>query len=155
MKQYAYDDIDALQELVSDEFGEWSSELEITQELINQFAELTGDHNWIHIDTERAKTESPFGTTIAHGFLTLVMMPKMSGKPTYEITGFNTIVNYGSNKLRFTGAVPAGSTLHMRSRVKDVTASPKGTIMTLEQHIHVVGQDDRPAVVYELTMIYM
>lgn len=155
MKQYAYNDIEALQELVSDEFGDWSSELEITQELINQFAELTGDHNWIHIDTERAKTESPFGTTIAHGFLTLVMMPKMSGKPTFELTGFNTIVNYGSNKLRFTGAVPAGSKLHMRSRVKEVTASPKGTIMTLEQHIHIVGQDDRPVVVYELTMIYM
>jgi acyl dehydratase len=155
VKEYAYDDIEALQELVSDEFGDWSSELEVTQELINQFADLTGDHNWIHVDTERVKTESPFGTTIAHGFLTLVMMPKMGGTPSYQLTGFNTIVNYGSDKLRFTGPVPAGSKLHMRSRVKSVTASPKGTIVTQEQHIHVVGQDARPVLVYELIIIYM
>ena len=155
MKQYQYNDVEGMQELVSEAFGAWSGEFEITQELINQFADLTGDHNWIHIDEERAKTEGPFGTTIAHGFMTLVMMPRMQGKPSFEITGFNAIVNYGSNKLRFTGPVPAGSKLHMRSRVKEVTESPKGTIVTLEQHIHVVGQDERPVVIYELIMIYM
>ncbi len=155
MKQYAYDDVEALQELVSEEFGPWSEELEISQEMIGQFAELTGDFNWIHVDAERAAKESPFGTTIAHGFLTLVMMPKMRGTPTYEITGFNSIVNYGSNKLRFTGPVPAGSRLHMRSRIKEVSASPKGTIVTQEQHIHIVGQDERPVLIYELVIIYL
>ncbi|MAT93428.1 MAG: protein dehydratase [Halioglobus sp.] len=155
MKQYQYNDIEAMQELVSEEFGAWSDEFEITQELINQFADLTGDHNWIHVDVERSKQEGPFGTTIAHGFMTLVMMPRMKGTPTFEITGYNAIVNYGSNKLRFTGPVPAGSRLHMRSRVKEVTESPKGTIVTQEQHIHIVGQDERPVLIYELIIIYM
>jgi acyl dehydratase len=155
VKQYQYDDIASLQELVSEEFGPWSSQFEITQDLINQFADLTGDHNWIHIDEERAKAESPFGTTIAHGFMTLVMMPRMAGEPTYELTGYNAIVNYGSNKLRFTGPVPAGSNLHMRSRVKEVSQSPKGTIVTMEQHINIVGQDERPVIIYEMIIIYM
>ena len=83
------------------------------------------------------------------------MMPRMQGKPTFDITGYNAIVNYGSNKLRFTGPVPAGSKLHMRSRVKEIAESPKGTIVTQEQHIHIVGQDERPVLIYELIIIYM
>ena len=67
MQKYQYNDIEALQGLVSDTFGQWSEPVEITQELINQFAELTGDDYWIHTDPEKAKTDSPFGTTIAHG----------------------------------------------------------------------------------------
>jgi acyl dehydratase len=155
MQKYQYNDIEALQGLVSDTFGQWSEPVEITQDLINQFAELTGDDYWIHTDPEKAKTDSPFGTTIAHGFLTLVLMPKMRGTPTYEITGYNNILNYGSDKLRFTGPVPVGSSLRSRNRVKEVTATPKGTRMILEQHIHVVGQDERPVLIYELIMIYM
>ena len=155
MQKYQYNDIEALQGLVSDTFGQWSEPVEITQELINQFAELTGDDYWIHTDPEKAKTDSPFGTTIAHGFLTLVLMPKMRGTPTYEITGYNNILNYGSDKLRFTGPVPVGSSVRSRNRVKEVTATPKGTRMILEQHIHVVGQDERPVLIYELIMIYM
>jgi acyl dehydratase len=155
MKQYRYDDIAALQELVSDEFGTWSNEVEVTQELINQFAELTGDNYWIHTDPEKAKTDSPFGTTIAHGFLTLVLLPKMRGAPSYEVTGYNNILNYGSDKLRFTGPVPVGTDLHCRSRIKEVTATPKGTKMVMEQHIHAVGQDERPVLIYELMLFYM
>jgi len=155
VKHYQYNDIEALQELVSDDFGAWSEPVEVSQELINQFADLTGDHNWIHVDVEKSKTDSPFGTTIAHGFLSLVLMPKMRGKPAYELTGFNTILNYGSDKLRFTGPVPVGSLLRCRNRVKEVSASPKGTKMILEQHIHVVGQDERPVLIYELIIIYV
>lgn len=155
MKQYKYDDVAAMQELVSDEFGDWSSEVEITQGLIDQFAALTGDDYWIHTDPEKAKTDSPFGTTIAHGFLTLVLLPKMRGTPAYEITGFNNMLNYGSDKLRFTGPVPVGCSLHSRGRIKEISATPKGTKMVLEQHIHVVGQDERPVLIYELIMIYM
>lgn len=155
MQQYEYNNIGALQALVSDNFGAWSEKLEITQELINKFAELTGDDYWIHTDPQKAKTDSPFGTTIAHGFLTLVLMPKMSGTPTYEIVGYNNILNYGSDKLRFTGPVPVGCSVHMRSRVKEVSATPKGTKMVLEQHIHVAGQDERLVLIYELIMIYM
>lgn len=155
MKQYRFDDIDALQELVTGDFGAWSNTVEITQGLIDQFAELTGDTYWIHTDPEKAKTDSPFGTTIAHGFLTLVLLPKMSGTPTYELTGYNNILNYGSDKLRFTGPVPVGSSVRSRSRVKEVSASPKGTKLILEQHIHVQGQDERPVLIYDLIIIYM
>ena len=155
MKQYKYDDIDAMQELVSEDFGPWSSEVEITQAMVNQFAELTGDDYWLHTDPEKAQSDSPFGCTVAHGFLTLVLMPKMRGEPDYEVTGFGNMLNYGSDKLRFTGVVPVGCSIHSRSRVKEVSATAKGTKMVMEQHIHVVGQDERPAVIYELIFIYM
>lgn len=154
MKQYRFDDIDALQELVGEPFGPWSSEVEITQELINAFAELSGDHYWIHTDPERARTQSPFGTTIAHGFLTLVLMSRMRTTPGWEVTGYNNILNYGSDKLRFSGAVPVGSRIHLHNRVKAVSKEPKGTKLTLETHIHVVGQE-RPALIYDLMLIYM
>ncbi|MDG2272388.1 MAG: MaoC family dehydratase [Halioglobus sp.] len=155
MKQYAYGDIEALQELVSEDFGAWSGHVEITQSLVDQFAELTGDTYWIHTDPQKAQVDSPFGVTIAHGFLTLVLLPKMSGEPSYELTGYNNILNYGSDKLRFVGPVPVGSAIRCRSRIKGVTATPKGTKMVMEQHIHVVGQDDRPVLVYEMIIIYM
>lgn len=155
MKQYKYDDIDAMQELVSEDFGSWSSEVEITQAMVNQFAELTGDDYWLHTDPEKAKSDSPFGCTVAHGFLTLVLMPKMRGEQNYEVTGFGNMLNYGSDKLRFTGVVPVGCSIRSRSRVKEVSATAKGTKMVMEQHIHVVGQDERPAVIYELIFIYM
>ena len=153
MKQYRFDDVEALQELVSTEFGPWSNELEMTQELIDRFAELSGDDYWIHTDPERCKTQSPFGTTIAHGFLTLILLPRLKTPQGYEITGFNNMLNYGSDKLRFTGAVPTGSRIHARNRVKSIERLPKGTRFTLEQNVHVVGQE-RPAVVYELVFIY-
>jgi len=155
MKQYKYDDIDAMQELVSEDFGSWSSEVEITQAMVDQFAELTGDDYWLHTDPEKAKSDSPFGCTVAHGFLTLVLMPKMRGEQSYEVTGFGNMLNYGSDKLRFTGVVPVGCSIRSRSRVKEVSATAKGTKMVMEQHIHVVGQDERPAVIYELIFIYM
>ncbi|RLQ23227.1 MaoC family dehydratase [Seongchinamella sediminis] len=155
MKQYQYDDVAAMQELVSEEFGPWSQEVAITQDMVNQFAELTGDDYWIHTDPEKAKTDSPFGCTVAHGFLTLVLLPKMQGEQSYEVVGFNNMLNYGSDKLRFTGVVPVGCSIRSRSRVKEVSATSKGTKMVLEQHVHVVGQDERPALIYELMFIYM
>lgn len=155
IKQYQYNDVDALQQLVSETFGNWSAPVEVTQKLINDFAELTGDNYWIHTEPEKCKTQSPFGTTIAHGFLTLVLLPKMRTQQDWDVVGYNNIVNYGSNKLRFSGAVPVGSKIHARGRVKSVEKTPKGqVIMTQEMQINVVGQD-RPAVVYELMFMYM
>jgi len=155
MKQFKYDDINGLQSLISEDFGAWSPPIDISQKLINDFAELTGDNYWIHTDPEKCKTQSPFGTTIAHGFLTLVLLPKMRTPSNWEVVGYNNIVNYGSNKLRFSGAVPVGSKIHARGRVKSVEKTPKGqVIMTQEMQINVVGQD-RPAVVYELMFMYM
>lgn len=155
MKQINYQDIDALQALVSETFGPWSAPFEVSQQVINDFATLTGDQYWIHTDPEKCKTQSPFGTTIAHGFLTLVLLPRLRVQPDWEVVGYNNIVNYGSNKLRFSGAVPSGAKIHARGRVKSVEKTPKGqVIMTQEMQINVVGQD-RPAVVYELMMMYM
>ena len=84
----------------------------ITQEQVNQFAEATGDHQWIHVDVERAKA-GPFGAPIAHGFLTLSLIPMLSHN-ALEIRQIGMGVNYGLNKVRFTGPVPAGSRLRGR-----------------------------------------
>lgn len=92
--------------------SDWS---EITQQQVNQFAEATGDHQWIHIDVERAKRESPFGGPIAHGFLTLSLLPKFMHEAIH-MEGVKMGVNYGLNRVRFTSPVPVGSRL--RARVK-------------------------------------
>ena len=154
MKQYKFDDVDALQEIVSEQFGDWGAEVTVTQDMIDQFAELSGDDYWLHTDPEKCKAMSPFKTTIAHGFLTLILLPKLRTEQLWEITGQTNMMNYGSNKLRFTGIVPAGATIHARSRVKEVSGSPKGTTVVMEQQVAVVGQE-RPALVYELIFMYM
>src|SRR3978361_447154 len=93
--------------------GEWR---EVTQELINTFAEVSGDDQWIHVDVERAKKESPFGTTIAHGNLTLAMIDGFR-KELIQSEGFVLGVNYGWNKVRFAAPVPAGSRLRATAEV--------------------------------------
>ncbi len=95
-----------------------------------------------------------FGAPIAHGFLTLVLMAQMRIPPAYEIVGYRNAVNYGVNKVRFTGNVPAGATIHQHMRVSSVEGGPKGTQMTLAGAIHIVGQE-RPVVIYEMVMLYM
>ena len=147
-------DIDALKALVSDQFSDWSNQILVDQALINQFAELSGDNYWIHTDPERARKESPFGGTIAHGALVQVLMSRMQVPLNFEVTGFTNMVNYGSERLRFPSPVPAGSLLHSRTRVKSVEVLPRGTQMVLECNIHVVGQE-RPAVINDLVILYM
>jgi acyl dehydratase len=88
----------------------------ITQEQVNQFAQATGDHQWIHVDVERAKA-GPFGAPIAHGFLTLSLLPKFF-ENAMEIQGTRMGVNYGLNKVRFTSPVPVGSRLRARMRLQ-------------------------------------
>ena len=88
--------------------------LEITQERINQFADATGDHQWIHIDVERAAKESPYRTTIAHGFLTLSLVSCFMSQAIAFNEGLKFAINYGLNRVRFTAAVPAGSLLRAR-----------------------------------------
>src|SRR6202162_2112271 len=80
----------------------------VTQEQIDKFADATGDHQWIHIDVERAKKELPGGKTIAHGYLTLSLLPMLAAG-IMRVTGVSRGINYGSNKLRFTNMVPVGS----------------------------------------------
>src|SRR4051794_33105245 len=100
MERIPFDDLDAINALASDEFGEWGIEREITQDLINGFADLTGDHQWIHVDVERAKKESPFGGPIAHGFLTLSLLPQLGVNPV-DLKGQTSATNYGAEGLRF------------------------------------------------------
>src|SRR5271156_3477307 len=97
--------------------SEWR---EGTQEMVNRFADLTGDHQWIHIDVERAKRESPFGTTIAHGNLTLSLIDGMRFELN-EWSGFSLAVNYGWNKVRFPAPVPPGTRLRCYEQVVEVS----------------------------------
>jgi acyl dehydratase/uncharacterized OB-fold protein len=151
--QIAFDDEAALQALVSDQFSAWSNEVVVDQALINAFAELSGDDYWIHTDPERARKDSPFGGTIAHGALVQVLQSRMKLALGFDVTGFSTMVNYGSDRLRFAAPVPAGARIHARARVKAVQCSAKGTQMTLELNTHVVGAE-RPAVINDLVILY-
>jgi acyl dehydratase len=154
MQEIRFDDIDTLRGKVSETFGAWGPEVEITQDMINKFAELTGDHQWIHVDVERAKKESPFKTTIAHGFLTLSLVPTLRPASDHKITGYGNATNYGSDKLRFVSPVPAGAKVHARTRLVAVEPKPKGTQVTSELAVHVVGSDDRPALTYTMLVLY-
>jgi len=110
--------IEGLKELLGRRIGpgEWR---QVTQEMIDEFAELSGDDQWIHVDVERAKEESPFGTTIAHGNLTLSMIDGFR-RDLIASTGFRLGVNYGWNRVRFPAPVPVGSRIRASAEVTDV-----------------------------------
>ncbi|MCL1037966.1 OB-fold domain-containing protein [Shewanella submarina] len=143
----------AMSALANNEFTDWSEAITVDQALINAFADLSGDNYWIHTDPDKAAKESPFGTTIAHGSLVQVLQSRMQFALPFEVVGFKTMVNYGSNRLRFPAPVPAGSQIHARAKVKAVDATPKGMQLTLEVNIHVVGQE-RPSVINDLVIFY-
>ena len=131
---------------VGEEMGvsEW---VKVDQERVNKFADATGDHQWIHIDVERAKRELPTKGTIAHGYLTLSLIPMLSSQ-IMRIDGVSRGINYGSNKVRFTNMVPTGA--RVRARQKLLSAEPKsgGMQLTNEVSIEIEGQE-RPACVAE------
>jgi acyl dehydratase len=125
----------------------------VDQARVNKFADATGDHQWIHVDVERAKREMPTGGTIAHGYLTLSLIPMLSSQ-IMRIDGVSRGINYGSNKVRFTNMVPTGA--RVRARQKLLSAEPKGGGMQLtnEVAIEIEGQD-RPACVAEtISLVY-
>lgn len=140
-------DIDGLRGLISDEWSEWSEPLEITQEDVNTFADLTHDHQWIHVDVERANA-GPFGGPIAHGFLTLSLVSYFQASLGLGIDGLVGALNYGGDRLRFLAPVPVPSTVHARRRFLDVTEKSSGVLLKQEIAVHVVG-DETPAVSYE------
>ena len=153
MEQIRFDDIEGLRRKISEQFGGWSEPVAITQDMINRFAELTGDHQWIHVDVERAKRESPFKQPIAHGFLTLSLLPAMKREPEWVPTGFGNATNYGANKLRFVSPVPAGSNVRSRARLMAVEPHKAGTMLTQEIQVTVEGSE-RPALIYEMVVLY-
>ena len=149
MKTVSYDDVSSL---VGQEIGvsDW---VEINQERIDQFAEATGDHQWIHVDIERAKKEMPGGKTIAHGYLTLSLIPMLASQ-IMRIEGVSRGINYGSNKVRFTNAVQVGSKVRGRQKLVSVEARSGGLQLINEMTIEIEGQD-RPACIAEtIGLIY-
>jgi acyl dehydratase len=137
--------IDGLRELQGDKVGpsEWR---EVTQDMINAFAELSGDHQWIHTNVERAKSESPFGTTVAHGNLTLSLVDGFR-QALIESTGFVLGVNYGWNKVRFPAPVPAGSKVRASAEVVDVDDVGNGWFQIVTRFTLEVEGNDKPAFV--------
>ena len=135
--------IEELKTLTGQEVGvsDW---LPVTQDMIDRFADVTGDHQWIHVDPERARRETPFGSTIAHGFLTVSLLPQLS-QQTVSVKGdFKMRINYGFNRLRFVSPVRAGSRIRARFTAQKVTDNEVTWLVTVE----VEGQD-KPAVVAE------
>jgi acyl dehydratase len=131
--------------------SEW---LTVTQEMIDKFAEATGDHQWIHVDVERAKRELPGGRTIAHGYLTLSLLPRLA--PTLmSVTKRKRGVNYGSNKIRFISPVPAGARIRLRQRLlKAEPVEDNGIRVTSQMTMEVEG-GERPAMVAEtISVVY-
>lgn len=142
-----------LPSLIGQKIGE-SDWLTIDQERIDKFAEATGDFQWIHVDVERASKDMPSGTTIAHGYLTLSVLPMLM-QQILGIEGVRNGINYGSNKVRFTNQVPSGARIRGHQTVKDVKRRADGsTQLTYEVEIEIEGQD-RPALVAEtLGLVY-
>ena len=151
-----FKDQQQLDTLVSEEFSDWSAPLRVTQEMIDAFAEVSGDRLWIHTDPERCQQQSPFGSTIAHGFLTLSLLSQMKtgSDISKQIGGYRQIMNYGSDKLRFMAPVPVDSEIHARSRVADIRVQENKTTATLEWQVGVVGSEAL-SLVYHMTLVFM
>ncbi len=134
-----------LEQAVGRELG-CSPWLEVTQEMIDQFAQATGDRQWIHCDPQRARRESPFGTTVAHGFLTLSLLPRLL-EAAFELSGVRLLVNYGLNRVRFPAPVPAGARVRMRCRLAELKPHDQQAVtLTLDCTVEVQGQQ-KPACV--------
>lgn len=135
--------LEELKSLAGQEVGvsDW---ITVTQEMINRFADLTGDHQWIHVDIERAKRETPFGSAIAHGFLTVSLLPQMSQQAISVRGDFKMRINYGFNRLRFVSPVPSGSRIRARFTAQRVTDNEVTWLVTVELEGH-----EKPALVAE------
>src|ERR1700744_4092800 len=134
---------DTLAALAGEEIGvsDW---VELTQDRINAFADATGDHQWIHVDVAKAAKEMPGGKTIAHGYLTLSLIPWLTGD-FLRVTGVSRGINYGSDKVRFTNMVPVGSKVSARAKLLSAELMKNGGMqMRNEVTIEIEGQD-RPA----------
>jgi len=126
--------------------------LEISQERINQFADATGDHQWIHIDRERSARESPYGATIAHGFLTLSLLSHFMHE-TIQLGGLRMAINYGLNRVRFPTAVRSGSKVRARIALQSVRDLPDSVEATYSVTIEAEGSE-KPCCVAEWVARY-
>ncbi|HEY8459438.1 MAG TPA: MaoC family dehydratase [Blastocatellia bacterium] len=144
--------LDELRSLAGQEVAvsDW---LEVTQDRINLFADATGDRQWIHVDVERAKTESPYGTTIAHGFLTLSLLSQLMSETVKIKLPIRMGINYGLNKVRFPSAVPAGSKIRARAVLKALEEIADGLQLVWNITVERDGAD-KPCCVAEWIVRY-
>ncbi|HJX42438.1 MAG TPA: MaoC family dehydratase [Geodermatophilus sp.] len=149
MAQTTVDGVEGVQGLVGQHLGH-SDWVEITQEQVQKFADATGDHQWIHVDVERAKRESPFGGPVAHGYLTLSLIPSLLPE-IVDITGFRMGVNYGTEKVRFPSPVPVGSRVRAGATLASATPFDGGIAMNMDVTVEVEGAP-KPAMV--ATVVY-
>ena len=142
--------IENAQALVGQELGvsDW---FVIDQQRVNDFADATGDHQWIHVDVERAKTQSPFGGPIAHGFLTLSLVPALS-KGSFRLENAKLAINYGLNKVRFMTPVLVGSSIRVRSVLAEATPVDDNTVNLIVKHTIEIDGVTKPAVVAEMIL---
>jgi acyl dehydratase len=145
------DGIDGMKAFVGEHLG-YSDWHEVTQEQVNLFADATGDHQWIHVDPERATRESPFGGPIAHGYLTLSLAPALLTQ-VIAVTGITYGVNYGCNRVRFVSPVPVGGKVRVGAKVDSVEDVAGGVQSVLELTFEVEGRD-KPACVAEVVFRY-
>ena len=147
MAQATANGVEGLQDLLGKPVGpsDWR---EITQEDIDLFARLSGDDQWIHVDVERAKTESPFGTTVAHGNLTLSVIDGLR-RDLIESTGFKLGVNYGWNKVRFPAPVPAGSRVRATAEVTSIDEVGGGWVQVMTKFTVEIEGGEKPVCVAE------
>jgi acyl dehydratase len=143
--------IEQAQALVGQQLGvsDW---LLIDQQRVNDFADVTGDHQWIHVDVDRARTESPYRAPIAHGFLTLSLVPALS-KDNFRLQDAKLAINYGLNKVRFLDAVPVGARIRVRSELTDAKAKGEAVDLTVKHTIEIDAPDApaaKPAAVAEM-----
>ena len=148
---HVFTTFEQIEEVVGQEIGvtEW---VPITQKRVNEFADATGDHQWIHVDVERAK-EGPFGGTIAHGYLTLSLVPWL-GSTLFNLQTPGAKLNYGVNKVRFPSPVLVGSKIRCRVTINAITEIPSGRQLTVGHVIEIEGQD-KPACVAETVVLLL
>lgn len=132
--------------------GEW---LLIDQNRINQFAAVTEDDQWIHVDEQRAKAESPFGTTIAHGFLTLAMLPKLTEGSNNTYPEARMLVNYGLNKVRFPYPVKVGSYVRARTTLKEVICAKRSVDLISEINIEIKDSKRLACIAETVLRVYL
>lgn len=148
--KHIYQGLDELEAAVGTHLGysDWHT---VTQEQVNLFADATEDHQWIHIDPERAKA-GPFGATIAHGYLTLSLIPKLCWQ-IYDVAGLKMSINYGANKVRFPAPVKVGARIRAGVELLEVDRGPSGAQAITRTTIEIDGSE-KPGCVVENIAVY-
>jgi acyl dehydratase len=144
-----FNGIDELEKVVGEHLGhsDWHT---VTQEKVDQFADATGDHQWIHVDPERAKA-GPFGGTIAHGYMTLSLVPLLNSQ-IYRVDGLSMGINYGTNKVRFPAPVPVGSRVRAGAELVELKSTAQGAQAIIRTTIEV-EDGDKPACVADSVVV--